>query len=59
MEEAAEVLEAHILTSMAPSTEQLILIGAPPVMHVDTPRCSRHPFRSKKMTLEVFDRTSC
>ena len=31
MEEAAEVLEAHILTSLAPTTEHLILIG-------DTPR---------------------
>ena len=27
VEEAAEILEAHILTSLTPSTEHLILIG--------------------------------
>lgn len=27
MEEAAEVLEAHILTSLAPTVEHLVLIG--------------------------------
>ena len=27
VEEAAEVLEAHIVTSLSPSCEQLILIG--------------------------------
>ena len=27
VEEAAEVLEAHILASLAPSNEQLVLIG--------------------------------
>ena len=28
MEEAAEVLEAHVIASLAPSTQQLLLIGA-------------------------------
>lgn len=37
VEEAAEVLEAHILTSMAPTTEQLILIGVLPAAHMSTP----------------------
>ena len=30
MEEAAEVLEAHILASLSESTKHLILIGDPP-----------------------------
>lgn len=29
IEEAAEVLESHVLTSLAPTTEHLILTGAP------------------------------
>ena len=37
MEEAAEVLEAHVIASLAPSTQQLLLIGdhqqLPPVLH--------------------------
>lgn len=30
VEEAAEVLEAHVLTALAPSTKHLIMIGAVP-----------------------------
>lgn len=36
IEEAAEVLESHVITSLAPTTEHLILIGAsfPKIRHV-------------------------